>query len=406
MRQGPIRITLAAALTLVSLSGCAWLTRSSRPLPGRTGVSTLTVPSISASGRFTLFGGWPTDYVEPPTTASRQAMVRDNRGKRIEVVSLGTDGSVADAEATPVDISATGRYVLFSSAASNLVPGDTDGLVDAFVRDRTNGKTMLVSVNDDESQITDLTTAGIALSGDGSTVVFSAASSGLPPTVNELEVRDLTTGTTRVLPHLHGAPYVGPAHLSDDGSLVAYGDGVLNGPASLMWLGIARTDTGAPVLDLGSVPMQFSDAGAANVALSGDGTTYAVASGVNKYDAATSGTVTVGRVDGSTAPVTHHYRWVRNAYLSRDGSVLAVWILLPSAQQVLAIDRGTDPPLVVSADTTGQHAVPVDSYADLSADGKWVTFVTNQNGTMGGDAGDTGWAVYTRSVAQVPDPPS
>ena len=38
-------------------------------------------------------------------------------------------------------ISADGRFVAFNSDATNLVPGDTNGARDVFVRDRQTGTT-------------------------------------------------------------------------------------------------------------------------------------------------------------------------------------------------------------------------------------------------------------------------
>lgn len=46
-------------------------------------------------------------------------------------------------------MSAHGRYVVFSSSASDLVPNDTNGQRDVFVRDRAAGRTTLASVGPD-----------------------------------------------------------------------------------------------------------------------------------------------------------------------------------------------------------------------------------------------------------------
>src|SRR5688572_18182080 len=51
-------------------------------------------------------------------------------------VSVASNGSLADADSDGASISADGRYVAFSSAASNLVPNDTNNSRDIFVRDR------------------------------------------------------------------------------------------------------------------------------------------------------------------------------------------------------------------------------------------------------------------------------
>jgi hypothetical protein len=53
----------------------------------------------------------------------------------VSVSSTGTPGNAASYGPNGSMMSADGRYVAFSSVASNLVPGDTNGTVDVFVRD-------------------------------------------------------------------------------------------------------------------------------------------------------------------------------------------------------------------------------------------------------------------------------
>jgi hypothetical protein len=87
----------------------------------------------------------------------------------VEIISITPGGTAAGGE-TFLDtfqgfdkgrqkISADNRYVVFASASDQLVPGDTNGHQDIFVRDRQSGTTTLVSraadgtsANDDSSQ--------------------------------------------------------------------------------------------------------------------------------------------------------------------------------------------------------------------------------------------------------------
>ena len=62
----------------------------------------------------------------------------------MSVSSAGAEGN--DDSAFP-SISANGRFVAFSSLASNLVPGDRNHRVDVFVRDLKRGKTTRVDVS-------------------------------------------------------------------------------------------------------------------------------------------------------------------------------------------------------------------------------------------------------------------
>src|SRR5829696_3113010 len=65
---------------------------------------------------------------------------------RTELVNVSTEGVQADARVLRATVSANGRYVAFSSAATNLVPGDTNGYADVFVRDLRLRTTTRVSV--------------------------------------------------------------------------------------------------------------------------------------------------------------------------------------------------------------------------------------------------------------------
>jgi Tol biopolymer transport system component len=86
-------------------------------------------------------------------------------------VSIATDGSEANSDSDGASISADGRYVAFSSSASNLVPNDTNGARDIFVRDRLLNTTTRVSVTSTgEQRIGDSTAPGIG--GSGRFVVF------------------------------------------------------------------------------------------------------------------------------------------------------------------------------------------------------------------------------------------
>src|SRR5438128_2413385 len=134
--------------------------------------------------------------------------------------------------ADTIAISADGRYVAVSSRATNLVPGDTNGVVDVFVRDLQAGTTERVSVSstgaqgDGDSGVEHVSTAGrpVALSADGRFVAFSSFASNLVAGdtngVEDVFVHDRLTGATE-----RGTTGDGASHdpsLSGDGRFVAY----------------------------------------------------------------------------------------------------------------------------------------------------------------------------------------
>jgi hypothetical protein len=73
--------------------------------------------------------------------------VRNRQSGAIERVSVSLNGEEGDGRCLVPSISADGRYASFYSAATNLVGGDVNGSWDAFVRDRQNHTTELVSVD-------------------------------------------------------------------------------------------------------------------------------------------------------------------------------------------------------------------------------------------------------------------
>lgn len=129
----------------------------------------------------------------------------------LELVSVATDGSQAEGLSRYSLLSGDGRYVVFVSNASNLVPDDTNGVNDIFVRDRQTGTTERVSVASDGSEGNDLSGFSdpheLSITPDGRYVAFmSAASNLVPDDTNgnqqsatwgwDIFVHDRQTGTT------------------------------------------------------------------------------------------------------------------------------------------------------------------------------------------------------------------
>lgn len=107
-------------------------------------------PAISADGRYVAFESFATTLVAGDDNAHRDVFVRDLVSGTTELVSraaglggaLGNDDS--DSTFRP-SLSAHGECVAFQTKATNLVPGDTNGSYDVFVRDRMTHNTELVS---------------------------------------------------------------------------------------------------------------------------------------------------------------------------------------------------------------------------------------------------------------------
>lgn len=147
---------------------------------GREGVGDSYDPSLSADGRTVIFYSSATNLVANDTNGTLDVFLHDLRTRETERVSVGAGGKQANRYSYPGGISADGRYVGFWSAASNLVPGDTNREPDVFVRDRELGRTERVSVGPRGRQ-GDKTSYVGALSADGRLVAFHSDATNLVP---------------------------------------------------------------------------------------------------------------------------------------------------------------------------------------------------------------------------------
>jgi len=102
-------------------------------------------PRLSATGRWLAFLSAATDLVPADANQRSDVFVRNMKTGAVEAVSVATDGTLADGDSGHLSITANGRFVAFDSAAGNLSPDDGNGLEDVFLRDRKKHVTTLVS---------------------------------------------------------------------------------------------------------------------------------------------------------------------------------------------------------------------------------------------------------------------
>jgi Tol biopolymer transport system component len=105
-----------------------------------------SLPALSADGRYVAFMARATNLVPGDTNGALDVFVRDRVAQVTRRVSVGRGGAQANNASSQPALSADGRYVAFTSKANNLVPGDTNGALDVFVRDRITHVTRRVSV--------------------------------------------------------------------------------------------------------------------------------------------------------------------------------------------------------------------------------------------------------------------
>ena len=167
-------IALVGALTMAG-SGCAWLGRASQTAAGDTVGAAGDRAAMSADGRYVAYAA-RTDTSAPGVLDGvyRWDTVTNTR----KLVSVAMGGAVADDASGEPAISADGRYVAFSSDATNLVPNDTNDATDIFVRDLTGGTTTRVSVTSDGAEVDDNSYTP-SISDDGRYVAFISDSDDL-----------------------------------------------------------------------------------------------------------------------------------------------------------------------------------------------------------------------------------
>lgn len=139
-------------------------------------------PCMSADGRFVAFTSWASNLVESDTNRWADVFVYDRLERRMERVSLGRAGEQSPYGARSPALSPDGRCVAFLSYSDNLVAGDTNGTVDVFVRDRVSGTTERVNsaFTGGESAALQFG-AHLAVAARGAAVVFAADTGDLAP---------------------------------------------------------------------------------------------------------------------------------------------------------------------------------------------------------------------------------
>lgn len=114
------------------------------PTPAET-VSDTSSPEMSLDGRWVAFSSDASNLVPGDTNLAADVFVRDLQTRRITRASLTATGAQGNDASHSPSMSVDGRYLAFVSAATNLVPGDTNGKQDVFLKDLRTGAISIVS---------------------------------------------------------------------------------------------------------------------------------------------------------------------------------------------------------------------------------------------------------------------
>jgi Tol biopolymer transport system component len=153
--------------------------------------------AVSTGGSFVAFSSRATNLVLGDTNGAMDVFVRDVAAGTTERVSISSGGVQGNGDSFEPRISSDGRFVSFASRAFNLVGEDHNGQADVFVHDRATGETVLVSANRYGTQGNGAS-LDPDLSADGRFVAFESAATNLVKNdangQDDIFVKNLSTG--------------------------------------------------------------------------------------------------------------------------------------------------------------------------------------------------------------------
>jgi tricorn protease-like protein len=336
------------------------LTRVSVASDGVQGNGSSSQSSISANGRYVAFASMASNLVSGDTNNAMDIFVHDRQTGETTRVSVATGGAQANGGSMFPSISGDGRYVAFSSYASNLVSGDTNNAMDIFVHDRQAGQTTRVSVSSGGVQANNESWRS-SISSDGRYVAFQSSASNLVSgdTNNQQDifVRDRQTGeTTRVSVATDGTPANWDCYnpsISADGRYVAF-ESVANN--------LVPDGSGILYNNIYVRDRQSGQTSRVSVSVSG------------------------GQAIGSS----------NNAFISADGRfvVFESWATnlvtddTNDANDIFVRDRQMGQTTRVSVSSTGAQANGYSWTPVISADGRYVAFRSEATNLVSGDTND------------------
>jgi Tol biopolymer transport system component len=157
-------------------------TRASVNANGTQGNEVSFDPSISSDGHYVAFTSFASNLTVGDTNGMNDVFVKNMETGVLTLVSGDEQrGIQGNGDSYDPSISADGRYVAFTSEASNLVPGDTNGVADVFVRDLQTGAITRVSTDASGNQGNQRSEGDASISADGRYVAFTSQASNLVP---------------------------------------------------------------------------------------------------------------------------------------------------------------------------------------------------------------------------------
>ncbi len=323
------------------------------------------VPTVSADGRYSVFSSGASNLVAGDTAVCdpsgsgrhncNDIFIHDNTTGETTRISQALGGAQPNGDSTFPSISADGRFVLFESKASNLVPNDTNASSDIFLFDRTTSQITRVSVGSNGEQVAG-SSAYAHMTPDARFITFVTAANNLIPGNSSFKFNvylyDRAAGTTTYVSHGQGGAlangHSSAASISADGEYLVFASNADNLVAddtngmNDVFLYRRSTNTIARIASLGTTGLNLSDNCAV---ISADGSTIALAS------------------IAALLPADTNNQYDIYTYARQTGQLTLVSLA----------DNGMP--------STGGAAMP-----QISADGTQVAFVSAANNLVDGDS--------------------
>jgi Tol biopolymer transport system component len=372
--------------------------------------------SISADGRRIAFQSSASNLISDDHNELDDVFVRGFAFDGMQKASEAQDKTEADGGSFGPSISADGRFVAFFSEATNLVPNDTNGLLDVFLKDMGDASVARVSVADSGSPANG-NSYRPAVSHDGRYIAFESDANNLLSSdtnnVRDIFVRDMQTGllllaSTSTSANQGNAAAENPS-LSADGRFVAYDSTASNlvaNDTNQTWdIFVKDMVAGLTIRASSDAFGRQSDGMSMYPSLSADGRLVAFASDAsNLVPGDNNGSsdifvkdITTGRIQRASSDRLGNEAngASRFAALSADGRHVVFESLASNlvtgdtnlAADVFAKNLQTGAVVRISVDTQGHEADAGSHHPGISADGRYVAFYSLASNLVTGDVG-------------------
>jgi Raf kinase inhibitor-like YbhB/YbcL family protein len=193
-----------------------------------------TEPHLSADGNLVVFESLATNLVSGDSNGASDIFLYNSASQNTSRISTSSSNVAGNGHSFSPRLSSGGRYVVFESEASNLVVGDTNNLADIFLKDRTTGQARMVSTSN-LGVLADGASFDPSVTPDGRFVVFRSEATNLVPNdendLPDIFVKDLDTGVIRLISTASdgalGTSGSFSPSISDDGQYIVFSSAAL-----------------------------------------------------------------------------------------------------------------------------------------------------------------------------------